>query len=356
MSRLQVLTAPEQVAKYLEAQLRQGRWRRVMPGEDRLIAEFGIGRHTVKAALSLLEKEGWLQNGGPGKPRRIVSAKQGDHRRLRVRIFLYEPMGRGRADMNDLLARLQGEGFAADYASKSLRELGMDARRVARFVGQHPADAWVVCAGSREVLEWFAGQPFASLAMYGRFSGLPIAAASPRHSPPMVQAVEQLVDLGHRRIVMLTNAERRKPSPALFEQNFLDTLKAHGLSVGAYNLPDWEESPVGLQRCLDSLFEHTPPTALLPTDAELLIATQQYLARHRILVPEQVSLVCTSTDPVLAWCHPAITHIQWDYRPVVRRVLRWLHNVAMRKPDRRQTLCKSRLVKGGTIAPAPEID
>jgi DNA-binding LacI/PurR family transcriptional regulator len=250
------------------------------------------------------------------------------------------------------MARLQEAGFAASFALKSLHDLGMNAERVARFVGNHPADAWVVSAGSREVLEWFAGQPVPAIAMYGRFSGLSIAAASPRKIPAMLTGVRKLTELGHHRIVMLAREERRKPNPGLSEQTFLNELATQGLQTGAYNLPDWNDTPAALLACLHSLFQHTPPTALIIGDAPLFVPVQQFLARRGIPVPEQVSLFSLDPDPAYAWCDPVITHVRWDYRPVVRRVLRWADNVAQGQDDRRQTLFEAEFVEGGTIGAA----
>jgi DNA-binding LacI/PurR family transcriptional regulator len=70
-------------------------------------------------------------------------------------------------------------------------------------------------------------------------------------------------------------------------------------------------------------------------------------------VPKDVSLVCTDHDPDAAWCEPSVAHIRWDYRPVVRRVVRWAANISHGKQDLRQTLTKAEFVDGGTIGPAP---
>jgi hypothetical protein len=64
-----------------------------------------------------------------------------------------------------------------------------------------------------------------------------------------------------------------------------------------------------------------------------------------------VSLLADDFDPAFAWCEPVISHIRWDYRPVVRRVLRWAENVAHDREDRRQTLFDAELIEGGTMAP-----
>ncbi len=352
MGQFRVFTACEQVAAHLREEVLRGTWTGVMPGEDRLMARLGVGRNTIKAALRQLEEEGLLVGRGAGYQRRIELPKQNKRRALRIRILLYEAGDRWLPDNVELLARLQEAGYAASFALKALHDLGMNADRVAAYVAKHPADAWVVSAGSSEVLEWFAAQPVPAIAMYGRFSGLPIAAASPRKLPALLTGVRKLVGLGHSRIVMLAREERRKPNPGLSEQTFLDELELLGLPTGSFNLPDWENTSDALQACLNSLFLHTPPTALIIGDGLLFVPVQQFLARHGIRVPGQVSLFCLDHDPAYMWCDPVISHIRWDYRPVVRRVLRWVDHVALGQEDRGQALFEAEFVEGGTIGPA----
>lgn len=229
----------------------------------------------------------------------------------------------------------------------------MQVDRVARYVNQNPADAWVVSAASREVLEWFAEQGTPTMAMYGRFAGLPIAASFPVMILGQTAAVRRLIDLGHKRIVMLTREERRKPKISRPEQLFLDELEAVGIKTGPYNLPEWKESREGLNCLLDELFRHSPPTALIFQEAALFVAARSHLADRGIVAPRDVSLVVADNDPSFAWCDPIPSHIHWDYRPVVRRVVRWAMNVAGGKEDRRQSGTESEFIEGGTIGPVP---
>lgn len=231
----------------------------------------------------------------------------------------------------------------------------MRAERVARFVAKHPADAWVVCLGSQEILKWFSTCPVPAIAMYGRFTGLPIAAVSPRKIPAMVAALRKLVALGHRRIVMIAREERRKPEPALFERAYLDELAALGVPTGPYNLPDWKETPDGLRACFETLFRHTPPTALILGETTFLMAVQQYLSRHGIVIPDDLSVISSDPDPGFAWCKPGMTHFRWDYRPLVKRVLRWADHVANSREDREQSLFLAAFIEGGTIGPVPPV-
>jgi DNA-binding LacI/PurR family transcriptional regulator len=354
MGALRVLTAAEQVGEHLRAELCRGAWGGRMPGGSRLAVELGVGRDTVEAALRLLEQLGMLVPQGAGRRRRIVLPDGKAARPLRVAILDIDPQSVALADgyMADLLYRLGEAGHSVFFADKCLQELHMNVGRVARLVRQTGADAWVVGAGSREVLEWFAAQPVPVFALFGRRRGLPIAGVGPDQVSAHVAVTRRLIELGHRRIVMLARRMRRLPVPGAGERAVLDEMAAHGIETCAFNLPDWEETSEGFHKCLKELFRLTPPTAMIIDEAPFLVAALQFLGGRGLQVPGDVSLVCSDGDPAFLWCQPTIAHIRWDSRPVVRRIVRWAANVSRGEKDLRQTLTKAEFFEGGTIGPA----
>ncbi len=230
-------------------------------------------------------------------------------------------------------------------------------------------------------------------AVFGRLAGLPVAGAISDKRAAIAKASRQLIEFGHRRIVFLTRRALRVPQQAPILQVFLDEMQAHGISTGAYNLPDWEEDldgfhllptnfpvfaanegacsgglrpsmptkkPSSCRRCpphrryelLRNLFQHTPPTALIVDESIFLVAMMLFLLSRRLQVPEDVSLICTDNDPHFTWCRPSVAHIQWETAPVVRRALRWADNVARGKKDIRQKVVNAEFIEGGTIGPA----
>lgn len=341
----------EQVAQVLRDGLRQGRWRGSIPGRNRLAAELGVNHKTVTAALEILEKEGLLASRGAGREREIVGGGEIAPSSLRVAILLYDPASREMHYIVELRNQLAEAGHPSYYAASTMFELGMKVSRIARMVEQTEADAWVVLAGARDVLEWFAARPTPALALFGRHMEVPMASTSLNKTGAMYELVERLVSLGHHRIVMLVHEERRKPHPAAFERLFLEKLESHGIRTGAYNLPDWENRPEELQRIIDSLFLHSPPTALIIDDTLHFFAVQQHLARLGFAAPGQVSLVCMDATAYFEWCRPTIAHIAWNHRPLVKRVVDWANHVSRGMDDRRKTICKARFVDGGTIGP-----
>jgi len=356
MATFKVLTPHQQLALHLREQILRGVWSGEMPGTPTLSEELRVDHRTMIAAFRLLENEGLLKQQGVGRRRKIVLREDHTPPALRVSILLYDKDDVKQFYIVDLQHQLMQVGHIAGFAAKSMRELGNDTKRVIRFAEKTQTDAWVVFSGTREVLDWFAQQPKPALALAGRRREIQIAGSGPDKAPAMRASLRRLVALGHRRIVMLTREGRRKPSPGLFEREFLKELATHGILTGSYNLPDWKDNMEDFYRCLDSLFRHTPPTALLIDEMPLFIAAQQHLAQNGILAPRDVSLVCSDPDPAFAWCKPSVAHIHWEPSPVINRIIRWADNVARGKVDRRQNFTKAEFVEGGTIGPAPEIE
>lgn len=350
MRHFQPASLAEQVAHHLREEIRQGTLTRTVPGVHLLAAELGVHHTTADAALKLLVKEGLLLPQGAGKRRSIQSTEQLSPPSLRIAILPYEETNC--VMLLGMQYKLQAAGHSVGFADKTLRDLGMDAKRVAKFVNACDVDAWIVAAGPREVLEWFASQEKPAFSVFGRRENIPIASIGPDKLPALLDSIDRLVALGHEKIVILLREEHRKPQPGFVAQAMLDSMKSHGLKTGSYNLPDWKDDGDDFRRCLDSLFRFTPPTALIIDESFLFHVTQYHLAGMRLRIPQDVSLVCADPDPTFAWFRPSIAHIHWDSGKVVQRVVHWANRVARGVEDRRQSLIKAVFVDGGTIGPA----
>jgi hypothetical protein len=350
MSQLRIHSAAEQVAAHLRAEMLAGVRTGMMHGVNRIASDLGANHKTVEVALKLLEKEGLLISQGARRGRLIdVSGTRQAPPGLRVALLMMDTYGTGEDFMIELRHLLEEAGHTPFFPDKTLLDLGMDVTRVAHFVKRTDADAWVIVAGSYDILEWFSRQPVPAFAMFGRRRGLPIAAAGPDKSLVYSAITQNLIKLGHRRITLLCRNQRRLPIPGRPECAFLEGLKAHNISVGDFNLPDWKESKEGFLALLESLFRLTPPTALVVDELFLFNAALYFVTKRGLRVPDDISLICTDSDQSFAWCEPSVAHIRWDYRPVVRRIVRWVANTARGKEDLRQTLTRAEFVDGGTM-------
>jgi len=205
------------------------------------------------------------------------------------------------------------------------------------------------------VLEWFAGQQIPVIALGGRCAGLPIASSTLEASVTLSKSVRVLDGHGHRRIVFLSPSSWRQPTHGPPVIAFIAALETLGITATDYHLPQWEESAVGLERVLESLFRITPPTALILVEPSTCVASLAFLAQRGIHVPRDLSLVCLVYDPVFAWRRPAITHFNWEPQKLIHRVARWVDAVACGTADYEQKSYTPTFNPGGTIAAARKI-
>lgn len=352
MARIHFPSVTEQVADHLREEIQREVWTGTMPGRNYLVESLGVSGKTVELALQQLEKEGLLVGQGAGRKRLIAhTGPKHPSNKLNIAILLPNKFDRGDDFIVEIRHLLEDAGHTPFFAEKTLVDLGMAPARVARFAASVKADIWLVAAGSREILEWFAEQPVPAFALFGRRGGIPIASTGPNKTPAMVAATRRLLDLGHKRITLLCREQRRLPRPGKPERAFLEELVSTGIQISKFHLPDWDESKEGFATLLDSLFGPTPPTALIVDEPFLFNAAYYFLATRGLKVPEDVSMICTDNDPAFAWCQPSVAHISWDYRPIARKVARWVNSVSRGNNDRRQTLTKAEFVEGNTIGP-----
>lgn len=159
----------------------------------------------------------------------------------------------------------------------------------------------------------------------------------------------------HRKIVSLSYRGHREKGLQLIDKQVAEEMEAHGIPWNSYNFPCWTGDKDGFRLCLESLFAHTPPTALLVEEAPYLFAAIQFCGDRKLLVPKDISLVCSEHVSNFEFANPPIAHTAWDYRKMIPRIVRWADNIARgKKDDKRQTCIEAKFVEGGTIGPAPD--
>ncbi|MFU8893261.1 MAG: substrate-binding domain-containing protein [Luteolibacter sp.] len=348
----------KQLCAHLREEIQAGRLAGTMPGVNQLVQQLGMGTRTVIGAIQLLESEGWVEKAGNRRPRIIVRDSEktrSTKKRLRIQILLYESDDFVDPYFNNLRHHLEQAGHDPVFHHQTLVELEMSAKRVKRLIQSTPADAWIVVAGSREVLETFRRSQIPSYALFGRQTQVQMAGLVILKTPALAKAIGHLVDMGHRRIVLMTREERRKPKPGVLENNFLLELEANGIQTGAYHLPDWEESTEGFHAKLSSLFRVTPPTAMVFSEPKFFFAAQQFFLKRKISVPGDVSLLVLDEHPAYSWFESGVSQISSNSQSWIKPVLHWVKNLADGVSHERKTIIKARFVVGGTTGPARRV-
>ena len=352
------LTAADQVAAFLTEEIARARWRGRLPGVDRLAEDLGVSRESVRDALLQVERAGLIERRGSGRSRLIVEnpGKRKGRQGLRIAILLRERL---EEEVNSSFLglmvrvrhRLEEDGHVCIFPPKSQLDLGLDSTRIIRMVRQTKADAWLVAAGSLDLLKWFSASPLPVLAIGGRLRGLPIAATYRDPLPTIREVFRKLIEMGHRRITVISERERRQPTLSIIERTLEEELQVRGLPFGNFNVPDWEPTPAGLVKLLRQLFRFTPPTVIQVSEWATCVGVLSFLNQRGLRVPEDVSLISETTENAMFWHRPALAHLTADYEALLHHILRWVSGVSRGKPDTVQSPTPAGFEPGESIAP-----
>ena len=353
MSEFQILSNAEQLAAYIRSEIVRGRWKGLMPGVDSLSKELSINRNITVHALGILEREGVLIAQGSGKRRKISPNINKPSKSIHISILLYEQHDEHLPYIIELQHTIRAAGYTVSLAPLSLIEIKMDTKRLSRLTEAQSSDAWIVCRAEHKVLEWFHNQSTPVFALFGGLKDIPMAHTEPTKMQALNTAINHLIKLSHSRISLIVRQQERIPVPSSSAQSFLNTLETHGIKVGKFNLPDWEDSPIGLKKGLDSLFSITPPSALIVDEPYLFYATQLHLAAKGIVAPKDISMICIDPNPVFNWNIPSIAHIRWDPTPMLGRIMSWIENISQGIQDTRKISITAEYIHGDTVGQAP---
>jgi LacI family transcriptional regulator len=163
------------------------------------------------------------------------------------------------------------------------------------------------------------------------------------------QAVDYLVEQGHRRIALIEGPEGFR-SALERREGFLAAMQAHGLPVpasaraqGTYRFDSGVEAA---GRLLDA---EQPPTAIFASNDEMA-AGALHVARQRALnVPEDLSIIGFDDSPIAAHIWPPMTTVGWPVREMGRAAA--LKLIAPGDPSASQFRFPARLVKRQSVAP-----
>ena len=306
------ITLVGQVQEILRQGMVAGRWKLFLPGERKLSRELQVSRWTLRAALMRLADAKLIQI-AHGRPCRIVSGDDAVVRGKdwRVGCIIPEPLWqlRGfvalwidalRAEIQDLGGHLNlddGPRLFGHGCAKALTELTQ----------QSPHDCWILLLSSQPMQKWFCDAGLSVIVAGSVSEGVDLPSIDLHHGAIARHAAGTLLAHGHRHIAFLSY-HRGHAGVIRGERGFRAAFAEERYRNAELSVVYCEPDPASLCRALDRIFAcSAPPTAFYIQQSNALLTTLGYLARRKMAVPRDISVIIEENEPYLRWLVPEQT-------------------------------------------------
>jgi len=149
-------------------------------------------------------------------------------------------------------------------------------------------------------------------------------------------AVRHLLQLGHTRIGLITNASLEYTASADRLTGYKQALIAAGVDIDESLIQFGDFSPQGGERAMSQLLALSePPTAVFIASDTVALGALQTLRQHKKRVPEDIAIVGFDDIPLVAFIDPPLTTVKlpafalgWNAAQMV------IQHIINGKPDR----------------------
>ncbi len=154
------------------------------------------------------------------------------------------------------------------------------------------------------------------------------------HREGIFRATSHLLELGHRRIALLSGPETVRPS-ADRVLGYQDAFKAHRLEIDPELVRTHSfTSEFGYVETAALLSQRRPPTAIIVGGIAMLAGALRAIRAHSLRIPEDVSLISSSDSDLAELATPAITVVRWNFAEIGKAAAQLVLERIERDPER----------------------
>lgn len=136
------------------------------------------------------------------------------------------------------------------------------------------------------------------------------------HREGVRRAVEHLLDLGHRRIALITGEETTRPAVERV-RGYHDAYRARGFTPDPRFIRTQSFSAdFGFVETSSLMGQNLAPTAIIAGGIAMLPGVLRAARAHSLRVPDDLSIIGSCDSDLAQMMTPPITVVQWDYEKV----------------------------------------
>lgn len=313
-----------QTVQSLRESMLAGHWQGHLPGERELCARLQVSRHTLRAALEELQRDGWVEVADRCRRRIKVKRTAGSAAPHSKMIAALSPrpllaMSPSSVVMVDELRdHLTRAGFSLQLHVSPACFSAHPARALDALAARSPAAAWLLFGSLEPMQAWFIRRQLPCLVVGSCAPGIALPSIDADYRATCRHAGGMLRRNGHRRIALI-RPEAAYGGETDSEEGLREALRddeASSMQVLRHN-----GTAAHLIVLLDkALRSPQPPTACIVARAVHVLTVMMHLMQLGKRIPQDVAVVSRDDETFLQHATPVVTRYTADPARFARRV------------------------------------
>jgi DNA-binding LacI/PurR family transcriptional regulator len=311
--------------------IQAGHWQELLPGERELCARLQVSRSTVRAALSELQRRGWLAVSNRQR-RRITSertarlaADQKSVVAILAPLTLRTMPPAAVLVIDALREQLARTGWTIELHVNRSCFSSKPARALEKLVRDTHAAAWLLVGSSRPMQSWFLRQSLPCLVMGTCANDIALPFADADHRATCRHAGALFLRKGHHRLALVlpesttggdTDSERGMREALSHEPNASLLVLRHRDKAHLCMLLD------------NALRSPNPPTAYLVARSVHALTVAMHLLRRKVRLPQDAAVLSRDDETFLWHTSPSVSRYAIDAEYFARKVSKAVRQLA----------------------------
>jgi len=319
-----------QTVESLRAHLGTGHWRERLPAERELSRQLQVSRHTLRAALAELEREGAVKLAGRIRRGASVKGLPSTRSTRVIALLLPHPLPELFPAALFILDTLRDDLARAGYTV----ELGVDracfsskpAGALEKIVQAKPAAVWVAFGSKAPMQRWFVQRQLPLLVIGSCGPGIALPSVDVDYRAACRHAGDLLWRKGHRRLALVQPLDAYD-GDVQSERGFREALSRHPEAQLRVIRHDGTATHLG--SLLDGALRSThSPTGYLVVHPHHALTVAMRLMRHKLRLPEDAAVLSRDRESYLEHTSPLLSHYAVDSDHFARKISKAVRELA----------------------------